>query len=48
MPNGEIFDYIQAANRKFPESLARYYFRQLIQAVNHMHSNNFIHRDLKL
>ena len=48
MNNGELFDYIQASNKKFPEKLAKYYFKQLINVLQHMHSNFYIHRDLKL
>lgn len=48
MNNGELFDYIQASNKNFPERLAKYYFKQLIEALHHMHLNMYIHRDLKL
>jgi len=27
MSNGELFDYIQASNKNFPEKLAKYYFK---------------------
>ena len=42
-----LFDYIKHSN-KFSERLARYYFRQLISAIQYIHNENFIHRDIKL
>ena len=31
----------------FNENLARYYFKQLIEAMEYLHENNVAHRDLK-
>lgn len=45
---GDLFNYIFAINKGFPEPIARYYFRQLIDAIEFMHTNNVVHRDLKL
>ena len=33
--------------RLFTEPLAKYYFKQLIEAVGYMHENGFAHKDLK-
>jgi len=44
--NGELFDYIAQTDR-FSEAEARYYFRQLIDALDYMHSNGYAHRDIK-
>ena len=30
------------------EEIVRYYFKQLLEAVDHMHKEGFWHRDLKL
>lgn len=45
---GDLFNYIFAMNKGFPEPIARYYFHQLIDAIEFMHNNNVVHRDLKL
>ena len=45
---GDLFNYVFALNRGFSEPVARYYFKQLIDAVEFMHTNNVVHRDLKL
>lgn len=44
---GELIDYIAARDR-LTESEARKYFRQIISALDHCHSANVVHRDLKL
>lgn len=44
--NGEIFDYI-AETGSFSEHIARYYFHQLISALEYMHSMGYYHRDIK-
>jgi serine/threonine protein kinase len=46
IPNGEIFDYIAESGR-FSEDESRYYFRQLISALDYMHSQGYAHRDVK-
>ncbi|VDN02999.1 unnamed protein product [Thelazia callipaeda] len=43
---GEMFDYIVKKER-LEESEARYFFRQLVQAIAYVHSLGFAHRDLK-
>ena len=44
--NGEIFKYI-AKTGSFAESTARYYFKQLISAIEHINKKGFSHRDIK-
>lgn len=43
---GELFGYLMHTN-KFPESLARFYFRSMLLALQHAHENGVGHRDLK-
>lgn len=43
---GEIFDYVAQTGR-FSEEEARYYFKQLIEAVEYIHENGYSHRDIK-
>jgi serine/threonine protein kinase len=43
---GEFFDYI-ATGGQFPERIARFYFRQLIDALDYIHTKGAVHRDLK-
>ncbi|KAJ6237563.1 kp78a-related [Anaeramoeba flamelloides] len=44
---GELFDYL-VQNKKLKESVARKFFRQLLQGISYCHFSNIIHRDLKL
>jgi len=43
---GELFDEI-VREKRFNEEKARYYFKQLIHAVEYCHNKNVCHRDLK-
>lgn len=43
---GELFDFI-AQTGKFSEPVARYYFKQLIDGLDYMHSKGVSHRDIK-
>jgi serine/threonine protein kinase len=43
----EIFDYVSETGW-FDESVARFYYWQLISALEYMHQNSYYHRDLKL
>lgn len=43
---GELFDYI-AQTGAFSEPVARYYFHQIIDALDYMHSQGISHRDMK-
>jgi len=44
---GDLFDYVALSGR-FNEATARFYFRQLIDALDYLHQRGFTHRDLKL
>ncbi|OMJ68256.1 hypothetical protein SteCoe_34338 [Stentor coeruleus] len=44
---GELLDLI-VKNKTLTESLAAYFFKQLISGVYYCHLNNIVHRDLKL
>lgn len=44
--NGEIFDVLAETGR-FSESLARFYFHQLVDSLEYMHTNGIFHRDIK-
>lgn len=46
-PNGEMFDYVQAAEG-LSESQARHLITELINGVEYIHSLGVTHRDLKL
>lgn len=43
---GELFDKI-ANEGKLPEEKARFYFKQLVDGLEHCHNNGICHRDLK-
>ena len=42
---GELFDYVALA--PFSPEMCRYFFRQTLQALHHIHSHGTAHRDLK-
>jgi serine/threonine protein kinase len=44
--NGEMFDYL-ATLGKFPEPICRFYFKQLLSALDYINSKGYCHRDLK-
>lgn len=44
--NGEIFDFILDTGR-FSEPVTRYYFKQLISALECIHGKGYAHRDIK-
>lgn len=43
---GELFDFV-AISGAFSEGLARYYFKQFMNGLDHCHQNGIAHRDLK-
>jgi len=45
-PGGELFYHIQKVG-KFNEEAAKFYAAQLVLAIEHLHKNNIIYRDLK-
>lgn len=47
---GELYNYLVFGNgiKKFEEPVARYFFKQLCEGVQHMHAHGMFHRDLKL
>jgi serine/threonine protein kinase len=45
---GDLFDYIFTVGKGFPEKIARFYFKKLIDALEFLHAKNVVHRDLKL
>jgi len=45
--NGDLLDFINANHRKIAEKDAKVYFRQILEAVEHCHTKNVVHRDLK-
>lgn len=46
-PHGELFDFVQTTGR-FSEKEARFYFHQLIDALEYIHSKGYAHRDIKM
>ncbi|KAJ6224614.1 hypothetical protein RDWZM_003159 [Blomia tropicalis] len=44
--SGELFQVISTQGR-FNESEGKFYFSQILSAINHMHQHNIIHRDIK-
>lgn len=45
-PGGELFNLLQR-KRQFSEDVARFYVSQIILALEHLHKNDIVYRDLK-
>jgi serine/threonine protein kinase len=45
---GDFFDLVITSGDCLTEKTARYYFKELIAAIEFLHKNGVIHRDLKL
>jgi serine/threonine protein kinase len=45
-PGGELFFHI-VKKRRFSENVARFYIAEIILAIEHLHDNNILYRDLK-
>lgn len=43
---GELFDYVAICGA-FREPICRFYFKQILMGLHHLHSNGLGHRDLK-
>lgn len=46
LPGGELFYHLRKA-RKFPESTAVFYAAEIVLAIEYLHKNNIVYRDLK-
>lgn len=44
--HGEIFEYL-CYGGPFNQEIARYYFKQMIEALGHCHKAGYAHRDIK-
>jgi serine/threonine protein kinase len=47
--NGDLFDFTTAVGEALGEEISRFYFHQLLSAVEYLHvEHRLVHRDLKL
>ena len=46
-PGGDLLSYVRK-RRSLEETKAKYIFRQIIKAVDYLHKNLIVHRDIKL
>ena len=45
-PGGELFNLL-SKKRRFSEDQAKFYAAQMVLALEHLHQNNVVYRDLK-
>ena len=45
---GDLFDYVANNDGRLNEETARYFFRQVVKGVQHIHQSSIVHRDLSL
>ncbi len=45
-PAKELFDFVAIAG-SFPEPVARFFFRKIIEGLDYLHRSGVVHRDLK-
>lgn len=46
LPNNDLFEYVSKSG--LGERVARFYFEQILDAIEYLHNEGFVHRDLKL
>jgi serine/threonine protein kinase len=46
VPGGELFNYIRRAG-KLPERVSKIYAAEIVLAIQYLHENNILYRDLK-
>ena len=44
---GDLLNYVRK-RRRLKENLAKYFFKQIIEALHYIHQKNIVHRDIKL
>ena len=44
---GDLLSYVRK-RRKLAETVAKYFFKQIIEGIGYIHSKNILHRDIKL